>query len=83
MVSQCFSTYLFTVPTKQPIVDSQQHQPINIHNNSKGKHQYQYVINFTPEHEESKTNSMLHNGLLDLMNRSTGFGHSNARNINQ
>ena len=26
-------------------------------------------------HEESKTNSMLHNGLLDLMNRSTCFGH--------
>ena len=25
-------------------------------------------------HEESKTNSMLHNGLLDLMNRSTCFG---------
>ena len=26
-------------------------------------------------HEESKTNSMLHNGLLELMNRSTCFGH--------
>ena len=26
-------------------------------------------------HEESKTNSMLHTGLLDLMNRSTCFGH--------
>ena len=25
--------------------------------------------------EKSKTNSMLHNGLLDLMNRSTCFGH--------
>ena len=25
--------------------------------------------------EDSKTNSMLHNGLLDLMNRSTCFGH--------
>ena len=29
-------------------------------------------------HEESKTNSMLHNGLLDLMNRSTCFGHYSA-----
>ena len=27
------------------------------------------------KYEESKTNSMLHNGLLDLMNRSTCFGH--------
>ena len=26
-------------------------------------------------HEESKTNSMVHNGFLDLMNRSTCFGH--------
>ena len=26
-------------------------------------------------HEESKTNSRLHNGLLDLMNHSTCFGH--------
>ena len=26
-------------------------------------------------YEKSKTNSMLHNGLLDLMNRSTCFGH--------
>ena len=26
-------------------------------------------------HGENKTNSMLHNGLLDLMNRSTCFGH--------
>ena len=25
--------------------------------------------------KEGKTNSMLHNGLLDLMNRSTCFGH--------
>ena len=27
---------------------------------------------------ENKTNSMLHNGLLDLMNRSTCFGHYSA-----
>ena len=27
------------------------------------------------QYEESETNSMLHNGLLDLMNRSTCFGH--------
>ena len=28
-----------------------------------------------PGYEESKTNSMLHNGILDLMNRSACFGH--------
>ena len=30
---------------------------------------------YQKRHEESKTNSMLHNGLLDLMNRSTRFRH--------
>ena len=38
-------------------------------------HTYNTNTNSYALHGENKTNSMLHNGLLDLMNRSTCFGH--------